>query len=123
MRLYLRHDLLKSESDDKKSSTPSSKGEQRGGQYVARAQVGLNTDGTPKYRYFNSEEEYESFLANKGKTAGGKKLEDKVKKEHKESTEKQSHGTKHQPASRSHGLLSHDKPTAEKSLRLYLRIT
>ena len=127
MLLYLRADLIKSESGGKAGSskpadTSSTKGEQRGGAYVARAQVGLDSDGSPKYRYFKTEEEYEAFMAGRGKSKAGKELEHKVKQEHKESTEKQHEGSvKHQPASRSHSLLTKEKPT-EKSLRLYVRI-
>lgn len=117
MLLYLRNDLLKSEGGkSEKSDKPSSKGSQRGGAYVARSQVGYETDGSPKYRYFKTQEEYQSFLASRGKAGGGKKLESKVEKEHKESTEKQ-HGGDKKPAA--HGLLAKDK--AEKSLRLYVR--
>ncbi len=124
MILYLREDLLKSEGakagSDKPADVHSSKGEQRGGQYVARAQVGYDHDGSPKYRYFKTEEEYETYLKGKGRSEGAKKLEDKVKKEHKESTEKQKHGNKHQPASRGHALLSTEKSLANP-VRLFVR--
>lgn len=116
MRLYLREDLIKSESKpgaDKKPATSKS-GELRGGSYVARVQVGNESDGSPKYRYFKTQEEYDHYLGNK--KSEGTKLEDKVEKEHKESTKKQHHPD----------LLAidHDrkesKPVA-KSLRLFVR--
>lgn len=112
MYLYLRYDLLKSESS-------ASKGEQRGGSYAARIQIGMAADGSPRYRYFKTEAEYSEYLKNKqskGKNAehghqkGSGDLEQKVKKEHEESTEKQ----------KKHGLLASDH--AEKSLRLFVRI-
>lgn len=117
MLLYLRNDLLKSESDAKPKA--SKKGEQRGGDYVARAQVGYDKDGSAKYRYFDSEEEYQSFLSAKGRSKGAKELESKVKKEHEESSDKQKQGNKHQPT-RKPGLLVKDKPVA-KSIRLFVR--
>lgn len=122
MLLYLRNDLLKSEGAKAGSDKPvsaSSKGEQRGGQYVARAQVGYEKDGSAKYRYFKTEEEYQKFLGGRNKSEGGKELDSKVKKEHKESTDKQKQGNKHQPAS--HGLLAKDKKPVEKSIRLFVR--
>lgn len=122
MRLYLRADLLKSEGAPSQKAgagkpvdTGGKKGEQRGGTYVARVQNGYEKDGSPKYRYFRTEEEYESFLHNKGKSPQAKDLEDKVKKEHEASKEKT---TGHITASedkekKKHGLL--------KSVRLYVR--
>lgn len=124
MNLYLRDDLLKSKgakADSDKPVAVSSKGEQRGGEYVARAQVGYDKDGSPKYRYFKTEEEYQTFLNGRNQSKEGKDLEAKVKKEHKDSTDKQESGNKHQPASRKPGLLSKEKPVS-KSLRLFVRI-
>lgn len=110
MRLYLREDLVKSEKKSDKPAAPSHAGEQRGGTYVARAQVGAEADGSPRYRYFKTQEEYDNFLGNKKE--GGKKLEEKVEKEHKESTEKQHHPNLLSPKKAEH---------TEKSLRLYVR--
>lgn len=128
MLLYLRNDLLKSEGakagSDKPVSAASSKGEQRGGKYAARVQVGYDADGSPKYRYFKTQEEYAAYMQDaksKGKHAehghkkGSGELEGKVKKEHEESTKKQRGG-----------LLSVERPTpktskTEKSLRLFVR--
>lgn len=96
MRLYLRADLLKSEGAPKlkaKAGKPvdpntAKTGETRGGTYVARVQNGYDKDGSPQYRYFRTEEDYETYLRNKGKSASAKKLEEKVKKEHETSKEK-----------------------------------
>lgn len=115
-------ELAKSEGPPKQkagASKPvdaSSKGEQRGGTYVARVQNGYEKDGSPKYRYFRTETEYESYLHNKGKSPQAKNLEDKVKKEHEDSKEK---ATGHVNPSedkekKRHGLLT-------KSVRLYVK--
>lgn len=110
MRLYLREDLIKS---DAKSPAPNKSGELRGGSYVARAQVGTEADGSPKYRYFKTQEEYDHYLGHK--KSEGTKLGDKVEKEHEESTEKQHHAN----------LLDRDHDRKEskvaKSIRLYVR--
>lgn len=124
MLLYLRNDLLKSKDAKAGSNKPvaakTKTGEQRGGTYVARVQVGYEHDGSPKYRYFKTEQEYESYLKDsksegknprRGHAKGSGELESKVKKEHAESTEKQQR----------RGLLSPERKT-EKSLRLFVRI-
>ena len=94
--LFLHDDLTgfyKSESSKK-----DTKGGQRGGKYVARVQVGYDKDGSAKYRYFRSGDEYKAYLeGRKGKKAtqeahakhSAKRLEEKTKKEHEESTQKQ----------------------------------
>ncbi len=82
------------------------RGEEREGSYAARAQIGTEKDGSPMYRYFDTMEQYKAYMDKKGKKnySPGKKyepsskhregeekddsLEEKVKKEHKESTEK-----------------------------------
>lgn len=124
--LFIREELLKSEhkSDSSKPSA-STKGEQRGGDYIARIQIGYERDGSPKYRYFKSEEEYESYLSSRGRSKSAKQLEDKVKKEHKESTEKHGKAKINEPKhpvseKKKHGLLAGEKTT--KSLRLYVRM-
>jgi hypothetical protein len=126
--LYLRAELLnKSKDRDGKPSTKADsnkpadvsggRGEQRGGAYVARVQVGYEKDGSPKYRYFKSNEDYETYLKGKGRSPEAKKLEHKVKQEHAESTDKHTGAVIHQPASKQSGLLS----TTKKSLALYVR--
>jgi hypothetical protein len=125
--LYLRSDLYKG---DPAKPKVSHKGEQKGGKYVARAQVGTNNDGSPKYRYFSTEKEYETYLEGRGRTpsqhAKDRELETKVKEEQKDSKKDTTEGPiKHQPASRSHSLLKEDKAKeekTEKSLSLFLRI-
>lgn len=122
---YLRSQLLnkaikpslKAGADDAVAAGDSGRGAQRGGKYVARVQVGYEKDGSPKYRYFHTEEDYETYLAGKGRSPEAKKLERKVKREHAESTSKQTGLVVHQPASKKpSGLLS----TTKKSL--YVRI-
>lgn len=110
MRLYLREDLAKSASKTGKPAAPSKSGEQRGGSYVARAQVGTEADGSPRYRYFKTQEEYDHYLGSK--KSAGTKLADKVEKEHKDSTDKQRHPTLLRPKK---------AEQTEKSIRLYVR--
>ncbi|NJL53705.1 hypothetical protein HC928_00270 [bacterium] len=127
MRLYIRNDLVKSNKKDleqkagagKPADVSGGKGEQRGGKYTARVQIGYEKDGSPKYRYFQTEEEYETYLQGKGRSKESKKLEHKVKQEHAESTDKQTGRVVHQPASKKPGLLSKDK--VSKSLKLFVR--
>lgn len=58
MRLYL--DVLKKSE----SASPQPKrGEMKGGKYAARAEIGQNKDGSPRYKYFATREEYKEFLA------------------------------------------------------------
>lgn len=127
MFLFLRPDLIKSEEKQKAGASKpvadvsGGRGEQRGGKYIARVQIGYEKDGSPKYRYFHDEEEYEAFLSQRGKSKEGKKLERKVKREHEESTDKQTGRVVHQPASREPGLLAKDK--VEKGLRLFVRVS
>lgn len=124
--LYLRADLIKAQEDGKPSSKAgageptSAKGrfERKGGKYAARVQIGYEKDGSPMYRYFSTEEEYEKYLSRKGRSKEAKKLETKVKREHEESTDKHTGMTIHQPASKEPGLLA----TTKKSLPLYVRI-
>ena len=125
--LYLRAELLqKSDTDGKprvkadagkpveKDSTY--RGAQKGGKYVARVQIGIEKDGSPMYRYFKSQEEYETYLKNQGKSKSAKDLEKKVKKEHEDSTKKHHEKAKHEPPTKAPGgLLS----TTKKSL--YIR--
>ena len=125
---YLRAQLLSkaikpslSADHEGSSSLSGGRGEQRGGKYVARVQVGYEKDGSPKYRYFHTEEDYETYLAGKGRSKEAKQLERKVKREHEESKAKHTGLVVHQPASKkeSGGLLS----TTRKSLPIYVRIT
>jgi len=123
--LYLREELTKSKDSkdpDKPTNISGGRGEQRGGKYVARVQIGYEKDGSPKYRYFESEEEYEKYLQGRGRSKAAKELERKVKREHEESKDKHTGSIVHQPASRKLGLLSKDKEKVAKSLRLYVRI-
>lgn len=117
MFIYLSHhfvdDLQKSESQT---------GETRGGKYVARVQIGTEKDGSPRYRYFKTQDEYESYLAGqKGKKERAAKqkkqahkLETKVKEEQRTSKLKQEHSS-----SNKRGRAKKDVFT-NKSLTLYL---
>ncbi len=94
-QLYLRKALTGWDLSKAKGKT--STGEQRGGAYVARVQTGYEKDGSPKYRYFDTEQEYESYLRGAGRKKQateqkkrGKELKEKTKKERKEETKKQS---------------------------------
>lgn len=82
------------------SALSGGRGEQRGGKYVARIEIGYEKDGSPKYRYFKTEEEYEQYMRGRGRSKEAEKLEHKVKREHEESTSKQTGIVVHQPASK-----------------------
>jgi hypothetical protein len=127
--IYLREELLsKAKSDGKPSASAGAgkaesalsggRGEQRGGKYVARIEVGYEKDGSPKYRYFKTEEDYEKYMKGRGVSKEAQKLENKVKREHAESTSAATGRVVHQPASKKEepGLLS----PVRKSL--YVRI-
>jgi len=127
MTCYLRSDLLGfAKSDAKKPKTKEGsgaavsasggRGEAKGGKYAARIQDGYDHDGSPKYRYFETEEAYEKYLAGQGRSKAAKQLEHKVKAEHAESTDKHTGRVVHKPASKDSSLLS-----VKKSL-LYIRI-
>ena len=61
MRVYL--DILKKAAESPGSSSSSPKmGAMRGGKYVAREQIGQNPDGSPRYKYFKTREDYQKFL-------------------------------------------------------------
>jgi len=56
-RLYLSGDsIFKSKEQT---------GEHAGGTYVARVQTGVEKDGSPQYRYFRSQADYNKYLAKK----------------------------------------------------------
>lgn len=128
--LYLRAELLNkaakaakgdkpvSAASEKPSALSGGRGEQRGGKYVARVQVGYEKDGSPKYRYFKTEEDYENYVKGRGQSKEAKKLERKVKREHEESTSKETGTIVHQPASKEPSSLLF---TTRKSLSLYVR--
>lgn len=46
---------------------PAAVGEQVGGQYAHRIQIGYEKDNSPKYQYFKTEDEYKTYLENKAK--------------------------------------------------------
>jgi len=86
--LYLRADLVKGGP----GSGSGQSGEQRGGEYTARVQVGTEADGSPRYKYFKDKEEYTAYLKEKTGEKGTsdrstKKFEDERKKT-KETTSK-----------------------------------
>lgn len=95
MHIYLRHNLAKSRNYKagapnvgKLTASQLARGSQRGGSYVARTQIGYEKDGSPQYRYFRSEEEYEAYLKKHGKSKHADDLEEKLDKEQRESSEK-----------------------------------
>jgi hypothetical protein len=97
--LYLRAELLnkseqvvdgkpKSKAGFDENTKGAGRGEHRGGDYAARTQIGIEKDGSPKYRYFKTRAEFEEYQSRKSKSKGAEELEAKVKKEHAASTEK-----------------------------------
>lgn len=137
-RLYIREELL--------SKSKEQTGEHAGGTYVARVVTGTEKDGSPQYRYFRSQADYNKYLSEQrdakkqgkdmgqGKKSGKKgakndkgpshdeKLRSKLKQEQESSSTK----TKNSPSnklsaqhSKQRSLFSGGKKVS-KSLPLYL---
>ena len=88
--LYLHKSLVK--AAQLPTSADRGVGSQRGGNYVARVQVGYGKDNKPKYRYFKTPEEYKAYQEQQSTTTkekkkkgdkkeGTKRLEEKTEKE------------------------------------------
>lgn len=108
-------------SDLTKAASQTS--EVRGGDYAARVQEGYEKDGSPKYRYFKTQEEYEKYLQGKGKGKKKKKKKDsdntlaeKREEERKDSKKKQSKIFAENKKKKK------EVETTKKSLSLYLRV-
>jgi hypothetical protein len=86
MKLHLSQALLGWEEDLSKGKQQVS--ELRGGKYAARVQVGYEKDGSPAYRYFDTMEEYESYLQSSGKKKKKEDKDDDKKKDKKTKKEK-----------------------------------
>lgn len=110
-------------------ASPSSKkrGEEREGNYAARAQVGTEKDGSPMYRYFKTMEQYKNYMDKKGTTPKKKpskvedddeSLKDKTNKEHKESTKKVRES--HRRAKERNLFVGKNKEATKKAL-LYIK--
>lgn len=98
MDLFLPTDLCKGEDASEPPSGGGGKsqsneqGETRGGKYAARLQTGYEKDGSPRYKYFQSFDDRDQYLASRGKSKeseGGKKLKDKLSDEKDKSKDKQ----------------------------------
>ena len=62
MRIYLEDTSEALEKGGQGSGTKQL-GVSRGGNYVARVQVGYEKDNSPRYRYFKTIDEYKEYLA------------------------------------------------------------
>lgn len=102
--------------------------EVRGGKYAARVQEGYEKDGSPKYRYFKTQEEYEEYMRGKG---GGKKKTKKKKDEEKDGEkrlESKRDKERKESAKKQRSLFTEAKrkkkevETTKKSLTLYLEV-
>lgn len=99
-------------------------GESRGGKYAARVQIGIEKDGSPKYRYFDSIEQYKAYLEGSGKKKerqakqrdDSSDLADKVKDEHDSSKKKQETSAPRKTGNKK----KDDLLSTKKSLSLYL---
>lgn len=136
-RLYIADDKLGFLRKSKEQT-----GEHQGGTYVARVQTGTEKDGSPQYRYFRSQADYNEYLSRArdakqkgaGKTQGGKKgnkpsgkerLKAKLKEEQESSSQKTRSNQSNKVTSKDkdsgkkkRSLLSGDKTA--KSMRIYL---
>lgn len=100
--------------------------ELRGGKYAARVQEGYEKDGSPKYRYFKTQEEYDNYLSGKSKKKPKKKKK-KGSKKKEELQEKQEAERKEQKKKQSILFTEAKKKkkeveTTKKSLHLYLEV-
>lgn len=137
-RLYIREELL--------IKSKEQTGEHAGGTYVARVVTGTEKDGSPQYRYFRSQADYNKYLGQQrdakkqGKTLGqGKKTktgakgekgpshDEKLRSKLKEQQERSSTKTSSNPSkklseqhSKKRSLFSGGSQKAQKSLTLYL---
>ena len=113
------------------SKGESQTSELRGGKYAARIQEGYEKDGSPKYRYFKTQQEYKDFLANKGsgKKKGKKKGKDDKKKDSGQSLEAQQKEEQKESRRKQRTLFTEAKSkkqeveTTKKSLQLYIEVT
>jgi hypothetical protein len=136
-RLYIDEDRL---GFLRKSAEQT--GEHQGGSYVARVQTGTEKDGSPQYRYFRSQADYNDYLSRardakkkgKSKAEGGKKgnkpsgkerLKAKLKEEQESSSQKARSNQSNKVTSKDKdsgkkktSLLSGNKTA--KSMRIYL---
>lgn len=132
MLLFLRGDLVKSgppkgqpkgmagdgdSVDERADQGGVGRGEYRSGTYRFREQDGYDEDGSPKYRYFKTEEEHEAFLERRGENKNAQRLKDRVAKEHKESSERVASKDKDDDDKKKPNLLE-----AKKSLPIFVRI-
>lgn len=130
-RLYLDEHYLGFELKKSKEQT----GEQLGGNYVARIQTGIEKDGSPQYRYFTTQAEYDTYLTEqrakkkgKGKKGSDKKdvsIKERLQAKLKQEQEASSRKTKASPSrklsaarSKKRSMFGGDK--TKKSLTLYL---
>lgn len=105
-----------------KSKGKTATGEQRGGAYVARVQTGYEKDGSPKYRYFDTEKEYESYLQGSGRKKESKNQKKKGE-ELKEKTKKQSKEEKKKASKLFTAAAKKEKKKVRKSLpTLYIEV-
>lgn len=86
MSLYLHKALCKGARGPKA-------GDQHGGDYLKRVQVGVDGAGNPKYRYLKTQDELAAYQAEQrqsGKDSedGNKRLKEKLESERKDSKEK-----------------------------------
>lgn len=94
-------------------------GEQRGGKYVARVQIGYEKDGSPRYKYFGSQEAFRQWQEKHTRPSKSKKrekdskLRHKVSKEHKASRSKQDKNRPEKPDK---------KDPLAKSIPLFVRL-
>lgn len=138
-RLYISGENL--------SKAKEQTGESLGGKYVARVQTGIEKDGSPQYRYFRSQADYNKYLAQqrdakkqgknlgqgskvktgtKGKGKGKKDIKERLKAKLKEEQEESSTKTRGagarkrgKAAAKKQSLFSGGKKV-EKSIPLYL---
>lgn len=95
--------FIKKSSGEKETG----RGEAREGKYAQRVVDGYEKDGSPKYKYFKTLDEYKTYLENKNKPAGkastdkrggkkkqGKDIKEKVEREQEDTRREQAYKKK-----------------------------
>lgn len=109
------------------SKGASQTSELRGGKYAARVQEGYERDGSPKYRYFKTQEEYEDYLSGSGRKKKSKKKKDKDKGGEERLEDKRNEENKDQKQKQRYLFTEgrrkkKEVETTKKSLRLYIEV-
>tara|TARA_R100001244_G_scaffold53662_1_gene46574 strand:- start:15170 stop:15568 length:399 start_codon:yes stop_codon:yes gene_type:complete len=119
MKLFIKQESVRKAGAVERRSVhlvrQKTRGEMRGGSFVARVVTGTDKDGSPQYRYFKTNEEYKSYLDSKG--SGKKESEAGKKKGEALSGKTSKESKKTRPAAGGIGSRSLFVPRKDKQTR------